>query len=89
MDLKEWLKKKKILQIEFARQVGVNPLYLSLIINKKRYAGIDLARTIENATKGKVKADDLLRPIRKRVHCPTCGKLCDEKILIDKKSAKD
>lgn len=89
MDLKEWLTKKKIMQQDFARDIGIAPFYLYQILTKRRYAGRDLAQTIETATKGKVKAVSLLRPVKKRVPCPTCGKLCDEKILIDKKSEKD
>ncbi len=75
MDLKSWLLKKKIAQVEFARQIGINSVYLNHIIVGKRYAGYDLAATIEKATNGKVKAKDLIRPPRHKVPCPTCGRM--------------
>jgi DNA-binding transcriptional regulator YdaS (Cro superfamily) len=88
MDLKEWLTKKKILQVEFARQIGINPLYLSLILKKKRFAGFDLAETIEKATKGKVKAKDLIRPAKEKIPCPVCGKMYHPENLVEKKGTK-
>jgi len=89
MELREWLQKKKMQQQDFAREVGIAPFYLYQILSKKRYAGIDLANTIENYTKGKVKAKDLIRPVKQRIPCPVCGKMYHpENNLVEKKGIK-
>lgn len=59
--LAEHLNRTGEAQASFARRVEVSEPHLSLIINGKRGASLDLAARIEKITKGKVKAVELLK----------------------------
>jgi DNA-binding transcriptional regulator YdaS (Cro superfamily) len=60
MDLKLYLESRNIGVKEFALMVGVSTCTISNYINFHRKPRLDIARTIEKATKGKVTIDDLL-----------------------------
>jgi DNA-binding transcriptional regulator YdaS (Cro superfamily) len=60
--LAEWLSTTGEPQSVFARKVEVSESHLSLILSRKRGASLNLARRIERATNGKVKAVDLPQP---------------------------
>lgn len=47
-------------QVDFARELGLTPSYLNQLLTGYRYPSRELARRIEQATKGKVKAAALL-----------------------------
>ncbi len=61
VDLREYLFREEMSIAEFSTIVDCNPAYIGLIKRKVRKPGRKLARHIELATKGAVKADYLLR----------------------------
>lgn len=58
--LKAYLVETETTESAFAEKVGTKPSYLSQIICAHRHPGRALAKKIENATGGLVKAADLL-----------------------------
>jgi transcriptional regulator with XRE-family HTH domain len=58
--LKAYLKAAELTESDFATSVGTTPSYLSQIICAKRWPSRALADEIEKATRGLVKAGDLL-----------------------------
>jgi hypothetical protein len=60
MELKVWLAKNRITVVEFSRIVDYSRGHLSGVINGSYKCGRRLAKTIEKATKGEVKAEELM-----------------------------
>ena len=60
MKLLEYLKKYRVTQRSFAKQVGVTEAYISQILNGLRSPSIRLAGKIEDKTEGNVTFKDLL-----------------------------
>jgi DNA-binding transcriptional regulator YdaS (Cro superfamily) len=52
---------KDFREIQFAKQLGIDPTHLSRLKKGKHRPGVDLAIAIEKATSGKVKAVELLK----------------------------
>jgi transcriptional regulator with XRE-family HTH domain len=61
MDLREYLKLNKIKQKNFADDVGISEAYISLILSGRRMPSVPVALQIEKASKGKVRAIDILK----------------------------
>lgn len=61
MDLREYLFRKKMSVAQFGRNINYAPGYISRIIHNKKKPGKKLAKIIEKATDGEVKADELIR----------------------------
>ena len=62
MDLREYLFKKRITQVEFANRLEVSRGHLSQILNGTKHPSRKLAKKIEEETEGKVTAIELLFP---------------------------
>jgi len=62
MDLREFLFKKGITQIEFAKKLGISRGHLNQILHKTKHPSRKLAKEIEEQTEGKVTAIELLFP---------------------------
>lgn len=62
MDLREFLFKKGITQIEFAKKLGISRGHLNQILHKTKHPSRKLAKEIEEQTEGKVAAIELLFP---------------------------
>lgn len=58
MKLKDWLKKNRYKQTEFAQLVGISDPHMSRIINGHDQPGADLVKRISAATKGEVGHND-------------------------------
>lgn len=61
MDLREYLFRKKIGIQQFADELEYSRTHLSLIVHGKSKPSARLAKAIEKATQGEVKASDLLQ----------------------------
>jgi len=61
MDLRTFLFLNKIQLKEFAKQIDYTSNQISEVMHGRRPAGKRLARAIEKATNGQVKAEDLIR----------------------------
>lgn len=55
-----WLFKEKTTHTAFAKKIGISRFYLSLIISRRRIPSLRLAKKIESATNGNVKAVDIM-----------------------------
>ena len=63
MTLKEWLKANpKVKQKDMAQSLGINPVYLSYLSNRKRRPSPGLAARIQGRTRGRVTVLELLYP---------------------------
>lgn len=62
MKLRDYLHKKRIRQIDFAKEVGIGQTQLSKWINGARVPSRKNALKIEELTNGKVSADEMLFP---------------------------
>lgn len=62
MELKKYLKSKKISTVEFAALIGRSQSFVSQIANGKRRPSADVAMAIQDATRGRVKVLELLYP---------------------------
>lgn len=60
MDLREYLFRKKIGIQQFADELEYSRTHLSLIVHGKSKPSVRLAKAIEKATNGEVKAEELL-----------------------------
>lgn len=60
-NLKQYLKKSNLSERDFAKIINCDAGYFNKILNGKRPLGIKLAKCIEIASKGTVKAENLLR----------------------------
>ncbi len=61
MDLDTYLWKNRIEIKDFAAKVGCHNSYISMIANNKRSPSIKLAKKIEEATNGQVKAKKMIK----------------------------
>jgi DNA-binding transcriptional regulator YdaS (Cro superfamily) len=59
MWLNRWLMEKEMTVITFANKLGISRIHLDGIVNKRRKAGLRLARDIEFYTKGEVTVKEL------------------------------
>lgn len=62
MNFREYLFKKRITQVEFAKKLEVSRGHLSQILNGTKHPSRKLAKKIEEHTEGKVTAVELLFP---------------------------
>lgn len=62
MDFREFLFKKGITQVQFAKQLGISRGHLNQILHKTKHPSRKLAKEIEAQTEGKVTAMELLFP---------------------------
>ena len=60
MDLKDYLSKNGISQVDFSNKIGITQARISQIVNKKANPSIVLAKHIEEVTKGKVTVMNLI-----------------------------
>ena len=60
MNLRDWLVEKQIQHVEFAETLNIGRAHLSSIVSGARRAGKKLARNIEKATRGDIRAADVL-----------------------------
>jgi 3,4-dihydroxy 2-butanone 4-phosphate synthase/GTP cyclohydrolase II len=58
MKLRDWLKSKKMRQIELAQQIGMDQSAISLLCNGRAWPTEETARRIAVATKGAVMPND-------------------------------
>ena len=63
MKLKLYLVEKRISITDFSNKIGCSRMHLNDIVNDKRKCGKSLAKLIEIATNGDVKAEDLLKGV--------------------------
>ena len=61
MELREYLFRKRLKISDFAKEIGYGRTYVNEIVNRTKKPGKHLARQIEQATNGEVKAEDLLK----------------------------
>ena len=62
MDFREYLFKKRITQVEFAKKLGISRGHLGQILHGAKHPSRNLAKKIEEETEGKVTAIELLFP---------------------------
>lgn len=62
MDLREWLFRKRITVTDFAKKVGVSRNHINAIVNNRGRPGPELAKKIQEETKGEVTVMELLFP---------------------------
>lgn len=62
MNFREYLFKKRITQVDFAKRLGISRGHLSQILHGTKHPSRKLAKKIEEETKGKVTAVELLLP---------------------------
>lgn len=60
MNFREYLFKKRISQVEFAKKLGVSRGHLNQILHGNKHPSRKLAKKIEEETEGKVTAIELL-----------------------------
>ena len=60
MKLREWLLARGIKQSEFAETINIGRAHLSCIISGHRKSGRKTALSIEKATEGAIKAEDVI-----------------------------
>jgi hypothetical protein len=61
MDLREYLFKNRLKVTDFAKIIGYERGYINKVVNGLMIPGRKLAESIEKATNGEVKAEDLLK----------------------------
>lgn len=61
MELKLYLVRNKISITDFSKKIGCHRSYLSEIVNGTKIPGKRLAKDIELATNGEIKAEELLK----------------------------
>jgi len=74
MDLKEYLLRENMTMTEMAKILDIHYQYLWMIITGRRTPGLRLAKDIELLTKGEIRAEQLISPLKHKVTCPTCGR---------------
>jgi transcriptional regulator with XRE-family HTH domain len=62
VNLREYLFKKRITQVDFAKQLGISRGHLGQILHSTKHPSRKLAKKIEEETEGKVTAVELLLP---------------------------
>ena len=62
MNLREYLFKKRITQVDFAKRLGISRGHLGQILHGTKHPSRKLAKKIEEETEGKVTAVELLLP---------------------------
>lgn len=62
MIFKKWLDDHDVMYSKAAKRIGITDIYLGRIINGKTYPSIDLARKIEDYTKGEIDWTQLVKP---------------------------
>ena len=62
VDFREYLFKKRITQVDFAKRLGISRGHLSQILHGSKHPSRKLAKKIEEETEGKVTAVELLLP---------------------------
>ncbi len=62
MNFREYLFKKRITQIEFAKRLGISRGHLVQILHRTKHPHRKLAKKIEEETEGRVTAVELLLP---------------------------
>lgn len=60
MKLKIWLIENRFSIEQFSKELGVGRTYMSRIVNLKRRPGYDLAKKIEDLTRGEITAEYLM-----------------------------
>jgi len=65
MKLKKWLEKKEITNQAFAGKIGVHSSYITLLTQNQRRPSPQVAKAIEDFTKGEVTIMELLFPGKK------------------------
>lgn len=61
MDLDEWLWRKKMTTVAFAKLIGISRVYIGQVKRKEVVPGKRLAKDIEALTGGEVKADSFVK----------------------------
>jgi DNA-binding transcriptional regulator YdaS (Cro superfamily) len=61
MDLRTYLFQKRISVTDFAKNLGCSRVHLNGIINGSRKPSLLLSKSIERATNGEVKAEELMK----------------------------
>lgn len=80
MDLPTYLFLNKISKVKFADRVGIHRLYLHHILAGRARPSVRLAKRMEKATFGKVKAEDILSICSSEID-RRCGILDDPRQL--------
>ena len=62
MNFREYLFKKRITQVDFAKRLGISRGHLGQILHRTKHPSRKLAKKIEEETEGKVTALELLFP---------------------------
>ena len=62
MRLADYLYSKNINKAQFARLIGISPMHLSNICNRRRNPSVPLIKRIQEYTNGEVSMDDLFNP---------------------------
>jgi len=62
MKLKDYIKEEEMTEQEFARSIGVSQPHINFIVRGKRNPSFELAKIIEEKTKGIVTFSDLFNP---------------------------
>jgi len=62
LNLREYLFRKRITQIDFARRLGISRGHLGQILHGSKHPSRKLAKKIEEETEGKVTAIELIFP---------------------------
>lgn len=66
MDLREYLFRKRLTQVEFAEKIGYTRDYVSQVVNGKKIPGKKMAKRVEVETKGAVKVKDLIKSKKRK-----------------------
>lgn len=59
MWLDEWMKRERTTPEEFARRIGVTKIHFNSLVSKRRRCGVNLAKDIQDFTKGAVTMKEL------------------------------
>jgi transcriptional regulator with XRE-family HTH domain len=62
MRLTDYLDSKNISKAQFSRLIGISPMHLSNICNRRRNPSVPLIKRIQKYTDGEVSMDDLFNP---------------------------
>ena len=73
MDLKTYLFKNNLKQVDCARDCGLSPTIISHIVNGRTHYSYDVCDIISKWTDGVVKIEDMIKHKRKK--CPSCGQI--------------
>lgn len=74
MELRNWIKKNQLSQLEMANRLKIHYSLLSRIVSGKRKPSLKLASLIEQATEGQVSRLELLYPTQKPTQKGADGK---------------